>query len=138
MHGEYQKYVIKRTGAIEEDSSNGECAITSCSGRYFASVNQRKMDAILSLFPGGRQKWGVYPEKRGAACAEAGAKSYDEKIVKLTEKRLSQIGKILKDYDDEEIQAIYNNEHKERQCFIQPVDTWLMRAIEQEATLQNL
>ena len=78
------------------------------------------------------------PRKEEQLVQKLAQKSYDEKIVKLTEKRLSQIGKILKDYDDEEIQAIYNNEHKERQCFIQPVDTWLMKAIEQEATLQNL
>lgn len=52
-------------------------------------------------------------------------KSYDERIVRLARKRLSQIGKILRDYDDDEIEKIYLKEHDERKKLIQTVElTW--------------
>lgn len=52
-------------------------------------------------------------------------KSYDEKIVRLTEKRLQQIEKILKDYGDDEIEQIFLQEHLGRRKFIHTVEpTW--------------
>lgn len=55
-------------------------------------------------------------------------KSYDEKVLRLVEKRLNQIKKLTKDYEDDEIEQIFLNEHKERQRIIQPVEpTWKNR-----------
>lgn len=55
-------------------------------------------------------------------------KSYDEKVLKCAERRLSQIKKITKDYDDYEIENIFKREHKERQKLIQPVEmTWAQK-----------
>ena len=52
-------------------------------------------------------------------------KSYDERIVRLARKRLGQIGRILRDYDDDEIEKIYLKEHDEKKKLIQPVElTW--------------
>lgn len=52
-------------------------------------------------------------------------KSYDERIVRLARKRLGQIGRILRDYDDDEIGKIYLKEHDERKKLIHPVEpTW--------------
>ena len=52
-------------------------------------------------------------------------KSYNEKVLKCAEKRLSQIRKITKDYNDHEIEEIFENEHIERKKLIQPVEpTW--------------
>lgn len=52
-------------------------------------------------------------------------KDYNEKILKLTKKRLSQIIRLTKDYDDEEIEQVYWNEHIERRKLIRPVEaTW--------------
>ena len=52
-------------------------------------------------------------------------KSYNEKVLKLAEKRLSQIRKITRDYEDNEIENIFAREHIERQKLIQPVEpTW--------------
>ena len=52
-------------------------------------------------------------------------KSYDERIVRLAGKRLGQIGRILRDYDDDEIEKIYLKEHDERKKLIHPVEpTW--------------
>lgn len=52
-------------------------------------------------------------------------KSYEEKNLRLAEKRLSQIRRITKDFDDEEFEKIFLNEHGERQKLIHPVEpTW--------------
>ena len=52
-------------------------------------------------------------------------KDYDKKILKLTERRLSQIRKITGDYDEEEIEKIFLKEHMTRQKLIEPVEpTW--------------
>ena len=52
-------------------------------------------------------------------------KSYNEKVLKCAEKRLSQIMKITKDYNDHEIEEIFEKEHIGRKKLIQPVEpTW--------------
>lgn len=52
-------------------------------------------------------------------------KAYDEKVLKLAEKRLSQIQKITRDYNEREIEEIYLNERTERQELIEPIEpTW--------------
>ena len=52
-------------------------------------------------------------------------KSYDDRVSRLAEKRLKQIKKLLRDYEDDEIEKIFIKEHKERQRFIQPTEpTW--------------
>ena len=52
-------------------------------------------------------------------------KSYNEKVLKCAEKRLSQIRKITKDYNDHEIEEIFEKEHIERKKLIQPLEpTW--------------
>lgn len=52
-------------------------------------------------------------------------KGYNEKILKLAEKRLEQICMILADYDDREIENCYYEEHLAKRRLIQPVEsTW--------------
>lgn len=52
-------------------------------------------------------------------------KQYDEKILDLARRRLKQINSLLKNYDDNEIEEIYINEHIERKKIITPVEmTW--------------
>lgn len=52
-------------------------------------------------------------------------KTYDEKVLRCAQKRLAQIRKITKDYEMNEIENIYLQEHPERQKRIQPVEqTW--------------
>lgn len=58
-------------------------------------------------------------------------KSYDDRVLRLAEKRLNQIKKLLKDYEDDEIEQIFFKEHKERQRLIQPIEpTWAQRLSE--------
>lgn len=52
-------------------------------------------------------------------------KSYDEKVLRLLEKRLKHLDKFLKGYEDDEVEKIFYKEHPERQRFIQTVEpTW--------------
>ena len=52
-------------------------------------------------------------------------KSYDEKVLRVAEKRLKQVNKLAKGYEEGEIEEIFYNEHPERQKFIQTVQpTW--------------
>ena len=52
-------------------------------------------------------------------------KSYDEKLLQLAEKRLKQMDRILIDYEDDEIEKIFQKEHVERQRLIKAVEpTW--------------
>ena len=58
----------------------------------------------------GQNKNGVYiPKTNEELIHRLAQKSYDEKVQKLAEKRLWQIQRILKDYENEEIENIYLN-----------------------------
>jgi len=73
-----------------------------------------------------KKKTGRYINKNNMEIAKRLAqKAYDEKVLKLAEKRLSQIYKITKDYKEDEIEEIYFREREERQRLIEPVEpTW--------------
>lgn len=82
-----------------------------------------------------QNKSGNYISKENIALARRLAqKSYDYKILQLAEKRLSQIKKMTKDYTDDELEAVYRQEHFERQKLIEPVElTWEQRILEWKA-----
>lgn len=61
----------------------------------------------------GAGKNGTYiPKEQMELICRLAQKSYDEKIIKLADKRLSQVRKLAKEYD--EIENIYLTEHAER------------------------
>ena len=49
-------------------------------------------------------------------------KAYDEKILRLAEKRWKQIDKLVQDYEEDEIEQIFYKEHPKRQHFIKTVE----------------
>ncbi len=58
------------------------------------------------------------------ACSLA-RKSYDEKVLRLVKRRLQQIGQLSDEYQDNEIEKIYQDENVIRQGMISPVEmTW--------------
>lgn len=70
------------------------------------------------------KKYGKYISKGNKELIrQLAQKSYDEKVLRLAEKRVSQIKKLTRDYEDNEIASLYENEHIERQKLIQPVET---------------
>mgnify|MGYP005775051265 FL=1 len=74
----------------------------------------------------GKKKNGEYIRKSDQTLIHRLAqKSYDEKVLRLAAKRLAQIKKITKDYDEEEIEKVFLREHAERRKLIVPVEaTW--------------
>ncbi len=61
-------------------------------------------------------------------------KSYDQKIQKLVDRRLKQLDKLTKEYEDNEIEEIYNKLHPIRKTLINPVETpWEQRLEEWKA-----
>ena len=73
-------------------------------------------------------KWQVLPKTEEQLIQRLAQKSYDEKVVKLAGKRLAQIRRITKDYEEDEIEKLFSDEHIERKKLISPiVPTWEQR-----------
>ncbi len=83
--------------------------------QYYRCTNERKA--------------GIYINKDNIELArQLAQKSYDEKVLRLAEKRLLQIQKITKDYRENEIEEIFLKERRERQELINPIEpTWGQR-----------
>lgn len=79
-----------------------------------------------------KKKKGTYIRKENMDFIQKLAqKSYDEQVLRLAQKRFSQIKRMMKDYDDDEITNLYYKEHIERQKLVQPVEpTWEQRVQE--------
>lgn len=62
-------------------------------------------------------------------------KSYDQKIQRLVYRRLKQLEKLTEEYEDNEIEEIYNKLHPIRKALINPVETpWEQRLAEWKNT----
>lgn len=76
----------------------------------------------LHNLPGESSKLRYIPKKEIALASSLAQKTYNEKVFRLANKRLSQINRMLADYENNEIESIYLNEHPERQKLITPVE----------------
>lgn len=75
--------------------------------------------------PDGKKNGKYIPKSEENLIRRLAQKAYDEKILKLTKKRLSQIKRITRDYEEEEIEDVFSKEHTGRQKWIRPVEpTW--------------
>ena len=64
-----------------------------------------------------------YIKKENLALAKQLAqKSYDQKIKKIVERRDKQLERLVKEYKDDEIEAIYNSLHNKRKELVVPVE----------------
>lgn len=89
--------------------------------QYYCCTEEKKSGDYISV------------EKKVLA-QQLAQKSYDQKILQLAEKRLSQIKKLVKDYDDDELERVFLKEHLERQKLIEPVEpTWEQKIKEWKA-----
>lgn len=105
MMADYKKTVLERLDNAPE-------------GRL--KINYKKGGPQYYQVLGGKR---IYLTKEDEDVARRLAqKSYDSKILKCVEKRLWQIGRILKDYEDDEIEKIYLKEIEARRNLVDPVE----------------
>jgi len=76
----------------------------------------------------GNKSGDYIPKENKVLAQQLAQKAYDEKVLRLAEKRFSQIQKLVNEYTDDEIENIYLKEHPERKKLIEPVEfTWEQR-----------
>lgn len=80
--------------------------------------------------PGGKSGGQYIPRTNMELVRKLAQKDYDKKVLKRAEKRLNQIRRITRDYDEEEIEKIFWQEHKERQKLIHPAETLWAQQLE--------
>lgn len=74
---------------------------------------------------------GTYINKSNVSFAKKLAqKTYDEKILRYTNKVMTQISRLLKIYDDNKIENIFLEEHPERQKLITPIEPTYAQKLE--------
>lgn len=113
--------ILKTTEERLVDAPEGKLRIGKCQGtvQYY----HRRKDTSNT---------GSYISKNEMELVKALAqKQYDERITKLTRKRLQQFNRILQDYEDDEILGLYTREHPERRKLIQPVEQPFETKLEQ-------
>lgn len=108
------EHIVQKTNARLNDAPEGSLRLSKTQNylQFYHCTNENKK--------------GRYIAKENELLArQLAQKAYDEKILRLVEKRLSQIKRLTKDYEDDEIEKIYVKEHSERQKLIHSVEpTW--------------
>ena len=76
--------------------------------------------------PGVTEKNGKYiPKSEIKLAKQLAQKTYNERVLKLVNRRLKQIECITREFEDDEIEELFQRESLERQALINPVEpTW--------------
>lgn len=113
----FLKGILSRMGNLEAEVPEGTLRISMDKNkvRYFHHVSDED-----------GKKQDIYISKADKELpARLAQNTYDNKLRSLVKKRLEQLRRLLKDYDDNEIDQLYTKEHPERQKLIQPIQpTW--------------
>ena len=104
--------ILSKTKKQLENAPQGTLRLSGC----------KKWIQYNHCMPGCGGKGEYIPKSERDKVQGLAQKSYDERIMRLAEKRLSQIRRIVRDYDEEEIEKIFWQEHRERQKLIEPVE----------------
>jgi hypothetical protein len=115
--------IIRETKPRLENAPVGRLRLSKSHNhvQYYCCTEERKSGEYLS-------------KENQTLIQQLAQKSYDEKILRLAEKRILQIKKLVHDYVDDELEKIYLEEHLERQKLIIPVEpTWEQRLNEWKA-----
>ena len=121
----YLKDILSRIGDPKADVLEGTLRISMDKNKvryfhHFPNKNSKKKDIYIS-------------KADKELPTRLAQNTYNNKLRNLVKKRLEQIRRLLKDYDDNEIEQLYTKEHPERQKLIQPVrPTWEQRLNEWE------
>lgn len=115
--------MLQRTKGQLSDAPEGKLRISKSQNciQYYYCTDERKTGTYITK---GNEEF----------VKKLAQKSYDEKVLRLAEKRISQIKKLTKDYEEDKIEKIYSKEHIERQKLIRTVEpTWEQRINEWRA-----
>ena len=98
-------------------------------------TSAKKRVQFMHCIPGDNDKryvQGTYIKQDNMSLAKSLAqKSYDQKMKKLVDRRLKQLDKLTNEYEDNEIEEIYNKLHPIRKKLIKPVERpWEQRLAE--------
>lgn len=115
------EWIVKKAKSRLKDAPQGTLRLSSC----------RKTIQYYHCMPGGGQNGTYIPKERMDLIRSLAQKSYDEKVLRLADKRLIQLRKLTKDYDDNEIEKIYEKEHPERQKLLEPIEPIWEQLVEQ-------
>lgn len=121
----YLKDILSRIDDSKSDELEGTLRISMDKNKvryfhHFSNKNKKKQDIYI-------------PKKDKELPARLAQNTYNNKLRNLVKKRLEQLRRILKDYDDNEIDQLYTKEHSERQKLIRSIQpTWEQRLSEWE------
>ena len=111
--------ILRKTKDRLADAPQGTLSLSSC----------RENVQYYHCMQGDRKNGTYIPKEQMDLIRRLAQKSYDEKIIRLADKRLSRVRRLAKDYD--EIANVYQREHVERQKLIDPVEPTWEQQIEQ-------
>ena len=80
--------------------------------------------------PNGRKNGEYLPKSKIELIQKLAQKAYHKRVYKLSGKRLSQFERILKDYENDEIENCFLQEHPERRKLIVPVEATYEQKLE--------
>ena len=119
----YLKQILEKLGdkTVNQLQDSLRISVDKNSVRYFRCVPDEN----------GKRRNIYIPKADKKLPAQLAQNTYENKLRNLVTKRLEQLRRILKDYEDNEVDYIYTREHPERQRLIQPVQpTWEQRLSE--------
>lgn len=134
MYGLKQKLLEEEKCLKEILSGIGEPKADALEGTLRISMDKNKVRYFHHFSNENNKKKDIYISKADKELPTGLAQNaYNNKLRNLAKKRLEQLRRLLKDYDDNEIERLYTKEHPERQKLIQPVQpTWEQRLNEWE------
>ena len=118
--------ILQKTAKRLKDAPQGTLRLSS----------SKKWVQYYHCMPGGKKNGEYIPKTNDKLICQLAQKCYDEKVLKLAKKRLLQIKRITRDYEDNEIEKIFLSEHMERQKLIQPIEPMWEQQLE-EWILEN-
>lgn len=134
MYGLKQKLSEEETYLKQILEKLGDKTVNQLQGSLRISVDKNKVRYFRYISDENGKRRNIYISKADKELpAQLAQNTYDNKLRSLVKKRLEQLRRILKDYEDDEVDHIYTREHPERQKLIQPVQlTWDQRLSEWE------
>ena len=121
MEQERMERIMEKAKGRLRNAPEGTLRLSSC----------RKTVQYYHCLPGGEKNGTYIPKEQMELVRSLAQKSYDEKVMRLAGKRLAQLRKLTKDYEDDEIAQVYQREHPQRQKLLDPVEPTWEQKIEQ-------